>query len=115
VAFQSAISGVVVPAAASVASATAIPIGSADKGVIMIPSGSLITQLGFFVQAVAGGDFLVLHNTSGAVTISVTAAKAFQLPADAIGANAIKIVANTFSSGTATESNIVVGLRNRPR
>ena len=104
------ISSVTVPAAASVADATILHTRGVNRGQIGVPTGSLVTQLGFHAQTVPGGAFRVVHDGSGAVTLAVTAAKSYAIPTAALGGIALKIVANTFSGGTVTETNFEVNM-----
>lgn len=104
------ITSVTVPAAASVEDATVLNTRGVNRGQIGVPTGSLVTQLGFWSRTVEGGDFRVVHDGSGAVTLAVTAAKAYAIPTAALGGIALKIVANTFSSGTQTETNFEINM-----
>jgi len=64
-------------------------------GVVIIPNGSTITTLTYHVAEKLGGTYLPLHDEGGsAITHSVAADKAYQLPPELHGATAIKIVPN---------------------
>lgn len=107
-------SNVSVTSVANVADATVLPCRGGVMGMVGVPAGSLVTSLKFYAQVIAGGSFLPVHDSSGAViSITVTAGKAFALPSTIFGGYALKIVAGTFSSGTVTETNFEVAISTR--
>lgn len=68
---------------------------NAAGGTIYIPTGSPITTLTFWAAPLYGGTFLALYDSLGAaVTMTVSAAKAYDLPAALYGVGAVKIVVN---------------------
>lgn len=81
-----------------------IVIGSADEVHVYIPSGSSITTLTLHGSPLRSDDaaidededqtFYALHDSSGAVTVTVSAGRCYKLPSDVVGLPALKIVGN---------------------
>jgi hypothetical protein len=68
-------------------------------GTVYIPTGSTITTLTYHAAPQPGGTFLALQDSSGAaVTQTVAAEKAYDMPAAVFGVGALKIVANAAGS-----------------
>jgi len=71
----------------------------AAGGTVFVPSGSSITSLTYYAATAIGGTYLPLNDASGsAVTQTVAAGKAYDLPAACFGCCALKIVANAAGS-----------------
>jgi len=67
----------------------------AVAGTIFIPAGSTITTLTYHAAPKKGGTYLPLQTSAGvAVTQTVVATKAYDMPASLVGCGAIKIVTN---------------------
>lgn len=67
----------------------------AAAGTIFIPTGSTITTLTYHAAPKKGGTYLPIQTAAGvAVTQTVAADKAYDMPASLVGCGAIKIVAN---------------------
>ena len=74
-----------------------IEIGWAASGEIFIPTGSSITTLTYYASPISGGTYVAAYDSAAspvAVTQTVSAAKAYPIPASVFGAGQIKIVAN---------------------
>lgn len=63
-------------------------------GVVVIPAGSSITSLTYYVASTEGGTYIQLYDSVGAVSTTVAASRAYQLPADLAGAANVKLVGN---------------------
>ena len=87
------------------AGSTEIDYRAAAGGAIVIPSGSLITAITWWVSATEGGTYVAAYESDGTTAVSqtVSAAGAFPIPDALYGASFIKPVA-TFSSGSVAES-----------
>jgi hypothetical protein len=64
------------------------------KIVCAIPAGSSITSLTYYVSPTSDGTFLQLYNSSGAVSTTVAAERAYQLTSELEGISYLKIVPN---------------------
>ncbi len=74
-------------------------------GCIFIPTGSGITSLTYHSAPRYGGTYLAAYDAAlAAITQTVSAAKAYPVPAALFGAGAIRIVANT-------TGNVIVSLK----
>ena len=76
----------------------------ARGGTIFIPSGSSITTLTYYAAEKLGGTFLPLYESDGstAVTQTVEAGKAYDMPAAIFGCLVIKIRVNSNGSAFVT-------------
>lgn len=73
-----------------------IDFSGAAGGIVFVPSGSELTSLTYHAAPALGGTYLPLSDAAGeAVTQTVEAGKAYDLPAACYGAAALKIVGNT--------------------
>lgn len=76
-----------------------------SQGEVFVPTGSGLITLTWHVAEKAGGTYLPAQDTSGsAVATTVSATKAYPVPAVLFGAAAIKAVGNT-------SGNIIVGFK----
>lgn len=64
------------------------------KAIIAIPSGSSITSLTYYVAPKSDGTYVQLYNSGGAVSTTVAADRAYQLPSELEGIGFLKIVPN---------------------
>jgi hypothetical protein len=81
---------------ASLSTTPALAIENFASGEIFIPAASSITSLTFYVAPTSKGTFLAAYDAAGsAVTMTVTAERAYPLPAAIFGASSVKMVANT--------------------
>ena len=70
--------------------------GDFEYGLIFVPAGSSITTLTFYAAPESGGTFLSLYDvTNAAVTMTVSAGRAYPIPAECVAAEAIKIVVDS--------------------
>ena len=66
------------------------------SGMVYVPSGSSLTSLTWYVAPVSGGTYVAAQDGAGnAKTSTVSAGKAVPIPADLLGAGALKAVGNT--------------------
>lgn len=84
----------------SAATTGEISIGDFVQGEIFIPTGSSITTLTYYVAPNSSGTYIAAQDGSGAITQTVAAAKAYQMPSALFGAAMIRIVGN--AAGTVT-------------
>ena len=61
-------------------------------GICIVPSGSSITSLTYYVASSEDGTYIQLYNSSGAVSTTVAASRAYPLPAELAGAAYLKVV-----------------------
>lgn len=75
--------------------------GDFRDGFVIVPTGSSVTSLTYWVSGSSGGTYIAAHDASGtAITQTVAGAKAYALPAALAGARWVKIVSN--AAGTVT-------------
>lgn len=68
-------------------------------GQIIIPAGSPITSLTYYVAEKKGGTYVPLYDSTGtAVTQTVSAGKAYSMPSAIYGSQVMKIVVNSAGS-----------------
>jgi hypothetical protein len=85
--------GVVVPLAASVATATVIRYEHAAGGVIILPAGATTVLLTWYVAEAVDGTFVPAVDGEGnAITTVVTASQGAPIPAELFGAAALKVI-----------------------
>jgi hypothetical protein len=73
-----------------------VDFSAAAGGTIFVPAASPITTLTYYAAPDNGGTFLPLNDAAGvAVTQTVAAGKAYDMPAACFGAAALKIVVNS--------------------
>ena len=76
-----------------------IVFANAAGAAVFIPTGSSITTLTYYAAPAYGGTYLPLHDSTGAaVTQTVAAAKAYDVPAACFGCGALRIKANAAGS-----------------
>lgn len=78
----------------SVGTTPEIKTGCHAAGTVYIPSGSTITTLTFHTAPTEGGTYLPLYSGAVAVTLTVTAGRAYPLPSGVYGTPFTKIVAD---------------------
>ena len=84
-----------VTVATAVANSEEIMSGSYAGGMIFVPSGSTITTITWYAAEKAGGTYLAAYDADGvALTQTVAASKAYEIPAALFGCRAIKAVGN---------------------
>lgn len=73
-----------------------IQVSEAKSGTVHLPTGSSITSLTYHAAPQIGGTYNPLHDSAGAAVTQTTlsANKAYQIPAAVFGSGAIKIAAN---------------------
>ena len=72
-----------------------IDMQAAAGGLIFIPDAAPMVSLTYYAAPDSGGTFLPLHDSEGtAITQTVAAGKAYDLPSSCYGAGALKIVAD---------------------
>jgi hypothetical protein len=78
----------------ALADSQAIVFKGFTTGVTLVPSGSSINTLTYYVSSTEDGTYIQLYNSSGAVSTTVAAGRAYPLPAELEGAGYIKLVGN---------------------
>ena len=79
---------------ASASASQAIVYKGNAKAICIVPSGSTTTSLTYYVASTEDGTYVQLYNSSGAVSTTVAASRAYQLPSELEGAAFVKIVGN---------------------
>tara|TARA_Y100000401_G_scaffold107187_1_gene101327 strand:+ start:857 stop:1180 length:324 start_codon:yes stop_codon:yes gene_type:complete len=78
----------------SLADSASIVFKGFTKGVMLVPSGSSINTLTYYVSSTQGGTYIQLYNSSGAVSTTVAAGRAYPMPSEVEGAAFLKLVGN---------------------
>lgn len=94
----------------TVATCDEVQVGEADQGLVFVPTGLSTTSLDFYVAPEDGDTYLPLYNGATAVSLTVVAGRAYQLPTQLWGARAFKMVTNHTSGET-----VEVSLQSRGR
>jgi len=79
----------------SAATTPEVPVGAKSSGEVFMPAGGSVNTLTFHAAPKLGGTFLPAYDSAAspaAVTLAVTAGRAYMLPSPLFGAAAIKIV-----------------------
>lgn len=81
-----------------IADAEEIQTGEYAGGVLYVPAGSSLTSVTFYVADSKGGTYLPLYDQAGlAVSMGVSASRAYEIPTAVFGAAFIKIIGDASS------------------
>lgn len=94
----------------SVGNSTAFSFGNHASGMILVPSTEATPSLEFYTSDTEGGTYrrVFAHDSTSALSVTVAASIAKQIPPQLFGAHWVKIVASAISSGTAIKYTLLL-------
>ena len=104
------ISSLTVDVGTSIGNSGAFSFGNAAGGLILVPSTEATPSLEFYTSDTEGGTYrkVYAHDSASALSVTVAASIAKQIPPQLFGAHWVKIVASAISSGTAIKYTILL-------
>jgi hypothetical protein len=101
---------VVVGVGTSLANSEAFSFANSSNGLILVPSTEATPSLEFYTSETEGGTFrkVYAHDSATALSVTVAASIAKQIPPQLFAARWVKIVASAISSGTAIKYTILL-------
>ena len=94
----------------SLGNSSAFCFGDYASGMILVPSTEATPSLEFYTSDTEGGTYrrVFAHDSASALSVTVAASIAKQIPPQLFGAHWVKIVASAISSGTAIKYTILL-------